>query len=140
MIDGAGGSEVKADVLPPEIVSAARYAAETSRRPVTVAIEHRNERGLGPTHIYTSRGFETAFGWQAGRAPWQELRTALRTAAAGTDETWVVKNRRDEPHVAHAQRMDTGFAAIVLVVPESRGRWIVRKLLPASAAAARASQ
>jgi transcriptional regulator with XRE-family HTH domain len=119
------------------VVSAARYAAETSRRAVAVAIAHRNERGLGPTHIYTSRRFETAFGWQTGRAPWQELRTALRRAAASdADETWVVKNRRDEPHVAHAQKLDTGFAAIVLVVPESRGRGIVRKLLPASSAAA----
>jgi transcriptional regulator with XRE-family HTH domain/Zn-dependent peptidase ImmA (M78 family) len=113
------------------IVSTARYAVETSERAVAVAIAHRNGNGgLGPTHIYRSRRFETAFGWRGGAAPWAEIRTALRTAHSGDDETWVVENLRREPRVINTQKMNTGYAAIVLSVPESRARSIKRRLAP----------
>lgn len=120
------------------IVSAARYAVETSKRAVAVAIAHRNpERGLGPTHIYTSRRFESTFGWLSRGAPWNEIRAALRTGHSRDDETWVIENLRNEPRVANAEKMDTGYASIVLVVPESRARAIARKLVPAASATAR---
>jgi transcriptional regulator with XRE-family HTH domain len=120
------------------VVSTARYAAETSRRPVAVAVAHRNERGLGPTHIYASRRFDAAFGWRDGAgAPWSEIRTALRTAQTEASETWVVNDRRGEPHVVHTQKMDTGFAAIVLAAPESRKRGLVRRLVPVASGAVR---
>jgi transcriptional regulator with XRE-family HTH domain len=121
------------------VVATARYATETSRRPVAVAIAHRNERGLGPTHIYTSRHFHVAFPWRDGGAPWTEIRQALQTAMAESSETWVVNNRRGEGRVVHAEKMDTGFAAIVLVVPESRKRELVKKLIPVTGNAARSA-
>jgi len=111
------------------IVSAARYAAETSKHAVAVAIAHRNpERGLGPTHIYVSNQFESAFGWLSHGAPWSEIRGALQTAHSRDGETWVVEDLRREPRLADAEKMDTGYAAIVLVVPESRTRAMTRKL------------
>lgn len=113
------------------VVSSARYAVETSRRAVAVAIAHHNpDRGLGPTHIYASQSFESAFGWKTGGAPWDEIRAALRTARDRDDETWVIENLRREPRVATAQKMDTGYSAIVLVVPESRARALTRRLVP----------
>lgn len=113
------------------IVSATRFSVETSRRAVAVAIAHHSpERGLGPTHIYASRRFESAFGWLAGGAPCAEIRAALRMADAGEDEAWVMETLRREPWVLNAQKMDTGYAAIVLVVPEPRVRAMRRRLVP----------
>lgn len=113
------------------VVATARYVVETSKRALAVAVAHVNpERGLGPTHIYASKRFEAAYGWQAGGAPWNEVRAALRTAHARGEESWVVQNRRREPRVINAQKMNTGYAAIVLVVPESRTRTVARKLMP----------
>lgn len=115
------------------IVSAARYSVETSRRAVAVAIAHRSpERGLGPTHIYASRRFESAFGWLASGAPGTEIRAALRTADVGDHEALVMENRRREPWVLNVHKMDTGYAAIALVVPEPRLRARSRRLLPAA--------
>jgi len=111
------------------IVSTARYTAETSRRPVAVAIAHRKQGGgLGPPHLYASGRFESDFGWHAGRAPWLEIHKALQTASSRDRETWVIENRRREPRVANAQKISTGYAAIVLVVPESGARALTRKL------------
>ena len=113
------------------IVATARYAAETSKRSVAVAIAHVNaSRGLGPTHIYTSKRFEAAFGWRSGGTPWKEIQTALRTAHTRDEESWIVENLRREPHVVNAQKMNTGYAAIVLATPESRTRTLTRRLLP----------
>lgn len=120
------------------IISAARYAVETSKRAVAVAIAHHNsERGLGPTHIYASRRFESTFGWPSRGTPWNEIRAALQTAHNRDDETWVIENLRREPRVANAQKMNTGYAAIALVIPESRARAIKRKLMPAASGAVR---
>jgi transcriptional regulator with XRE-family HTH domain len=106
------------------VVAASRYAVETSQRALAVAIAHRGNDGrLGATHVYYSKRFEQTYRWEAGRAPWSEIRAALRTATAETDETWAVQDSRGEPTVVNATKMDTGFAAIVLVVPESRKRW-----------------
>ncbi len=110
------------------IVSTARYAVETSRRTVAVAIAHHNREGLGPPHIYASRRFESGFAWKAGHTPWKEIDTALRTAHNRDHETWVIEDVRQEPRVATAQKMNTGYAAIVLVVPDSRVRTATRKL------------
>jgi Zn-dependent peptidase ImmA (M78 family) len=112
------------------VVATARYAAETSKRSVAVAIAHVNaHRGLGPTHIYASKRFEAAFGWQSGETPRNEVRAALRTAHMRDEESWVVANLRREPRVVNAQKMNTGYAAIVLVVPESRTRTVTRRLV-----------
>jgi transcriptional regulator with XRE-family HTH domain len=120
------------------VVSTARYAVETSKRAVAIAIAHRNpERGLGPTHIYASKRFESVFGWQSGGAPWNEIRAALRTSRNPDHETWVVENLRHEPRVVNAEKMNTGYAAIVLAVPESRTRIITRKLVPDASGAVR---
>lgn len=116
------------------VVATTRYVAETSKRAVAVAIAHvKQDGGLGPTHIYTSRSFEAAFGWCAGGAPWNEIRAALRTAHNRDDETWIVENLRREPRVVNAQKINTGYAAIVLAVPESRARKMKRKLAPGRA-------
>jgi HTH-type transcriptional regulator, competence development regulator len=113
------------------IVSAARYSVETSRRAVAVAIAHRSpERGLGPTHIYTSSRFDSAFGWHRGGAPLNEIRAALQTAQDRDDETWVVENLRREPRVVAAEKMSTGYASIVLLVSESRVHSMARRLTP----------
>jgi transcriptional regulator with XRE-family HTH domain len=118
------------------VVATARYAVETSKRPVGVAIAHLSaQRGLGPTHIYTSKPFEASFGWRSGGAPWNEVRAALRTAHMRDEESWVVQNRRREPGLVNAQKMNTGYAAIVLAVPESRTRMLTRRLVPGSRAA-----
>lgn len=122
------------------IVSAARRVAETSQRAVAVVIAHRNpERGLGPTHIYASKQFEAAFGWVSRGAPWGEIRATLRTAHSRDDETWVVDDLRREPRVVNVEKMDTGYAAIVLVVPESRTRAMTRKLKGAASGVIRLS-
>lgn len=119
------------------IIATARYSAETSRRAVAVVIAHCKESGgLGPAHIYTSPRFESRFGWRRGRAPWNEIRVALRTADQRNSERWVIKNRRDEPRLAETQKIHTGYAAIVLVVPESNARTIGRRLVPVSRARA----
>ncbi|MEX2194345.1 MAG: helix-turn-helix domain-containing protein [Thermoleophilaceae bacterium] len=119
------------------IVSTSRYAVETSKRAVALAIAHVGTTGLlGPTHIYTSRRFESAFGWRTQGAPPKEIRTALRVANDGDDETWVIENLRREPRLMNAEKMHTGYAAIVLVVPKSRARVIARKLVPGAGGAA----
>jgi transcriptional regulator with XRE-family HTH domain len=113
------------------IVAAARYAAETSRRAFAIAIAHYNERGLGPTHLYCSRSFNAAFGWRNGNPPPAELRAALGSARLEVDESWVIHDRRKEPRVANVEKLSTGYAAVVLVVPESKVRGTVRRVLPA---------
>ncbi len=113
------------------VVATTRYAVETTKRAVAVAIAHVNaQRGLGPTHIYASRRFDATFGWQSGATPWNEVRAALRTAQTRDDESWVVKNLRGEPRIARVQKMSTGYATIVLVIPESRMQTVTRKLGP----------
>ncbi len=113
------------------IVATARYVVETSKRPIAVALAHVNpHRGLGPTHVYPSPRFEAAFGWRTGPAPKDEIRTALRGAHKGDQQSWIVKNRRREPMVVNIDRMNTGYAAVVLVIPETRARALTRKLLP----------
>lgn len=115
------------------IVSTARYTVETSRRALAVLIAHHKQGGgLGPAHIYVSRRFESAFGWQAGHAPWNEIHPALQTAHDRGRETWVIENLRKEPRTAAAQKMDTGYAAIVLVALEPRARAATRRLVPAA--------
>lgn len=119
------------------IVASARYVAETSRRNFAVAIAHYNERGLGPTHLYCSRSFGGAFGWTSPQAAPPELRQALRTARLEVPETWVIVDRRQQPRVGNVEKMSTGFAALVLVVPESKVRGSMRRLVPAAGHAAR---
>jgi hypothetical protein len=58
-------------------------------------------------------------------------------AANRDDETWVVKDKRREARIVNTEKMDTGYAAIVLAVPESRGRAVTRKLLPGASGAVR---
>jgi len=113
------------------IVAASRYAAETSQRAFAIAIAHYNERGLGPTHLYCSRSFNAAFGWRNGNPPPTELRAALGSARLEVDESWVINDRRKGPRVANVEKLSTGYAAIVLVVPESKVRGAVRRVLPA---------
>jgi transcriptional regulator with XRE-family HTH domain len=110
------------------VVATARYVAETSRRPLAVAVAHWNDRGLGRTHIYTSPKFEAAFGWRTGNWPRSEVRSALLSARAGGEETWVVENLRREPRIVNAEKMDTGYAAIVIAIPESRTEAMKRKI------------
>lgn len=126
------------DTFGASVISTARYTVESSRHALAVLIAHHKQGdGLGPTHIYASRRFESMFGWQAGRAPWKEIHTALQTAHDRGQDTWVIENLRKEPRVADAQKMDTGYTAIVLVVPESRARAVTRKLVPAARGAIR---
>jgi transcriptional regulator with XRE-family HTH domain len=126
------------DTFGASVISTARYTVESSRHALAVLIAHHKQGdGLGPTHIYASRHFESMFGWQAGRAPWKEIHTALQTAHDRGQDTWVIENLRKEPRVAGAQKMDTGYTAIVLVVPESRARAVTRKLVPAARGAIR---
>jgi transcriptional regulator with XRE-family HTH domain len=117
------------------IVASARYAAETSRRTFAIAIAHYGDHRLGPTHIYCSKSFEATFGWKSGNPAPPELRAALRSARLETDEVWVINNQRGEPQVANIEKMSTGFAAIVLVVPESKTRAAIRRVVPVTKAA-----
>jgi len=120
------------------VISTARYTVENSRRPLAVVVAHHIQGvGLGPAHIYASRRFDSVFGWKAGRAPWSEIHGALQTAHDRGQEAWVIENLRQEPRVANAQKMDTGYTAIVLVVPESRAHTVTRKLVPAARGAIR---
>jgi HTH-type transcriptional regulator, competence development regulator len=118
------------------IVASARYAAETSRRIFAIAIAHYGDHRLGPTHIYCSKSFEANFGWQSGNQAPPELRAALKSARLETDEMWVINDRRREPRVANVEKMSTGFAAVVLVVPESKTRSAIRRVVPVTKAAA----
>jgi transcriptional regulator with XRE-family HTH domain len=116
------------------IISTARFVVETSKRPVAVAIAHRRTTGgLGPMHMYASTSFTGTFGWSAATAP-PEARQALRTSFAGGTENWIVKNRRDEPRIANVDKMFTGYAAIALIVPESKTKAIGRNLRNAASA------
>lgn len=116
------------------IISTARFVVETSKRPVAIAIAHRRATGgLGPTHMYASPAFSDTFGWSAATSP-PQARQALRTSFAGGTETWIVKNRRDEPRVANVDKMFTGYAALALIVPESKTKAISRSLRTAASA------
>ena len=113
------------------IVATARYTAENSRRSVAVIISHHKRDGtLGSTHLYTSKSFEATYAWGAGHAPATQIRTALASATNSSLETWVIENRSGDPHLATAERMDTGYSAIILVAPQSRARTITRRLVP----------
>lgn len=123
------------------VVSTARFVAETSRRPLSVAVAHRGASGgLGPTHIYASQRFSDAFGWNSSCIP-PQVRAALKASAAGEPEMWIAPNRRGDPRVIHTEKMFTGYAAIALLVPESKGKVLGRRLASAAggALAARAS-
>jgi len=109
------------------IVSTARFVAETSRRPLAVAIAHKNSSGLGPTHIYQSPSFFTTFGWTAATAP-AELRAALRSCFDEKVETWMVKNRRGEIKTATVEKKFTGYAAVALVAPEHHRKPVLRSV------------
>jgi transcriptional regulator with XRE-family HTH domain len=117
------------------IVASARYAAETSRRTFAIAIAHYGDHRLGPTHLYCSKSFEAHFGWQSGNPAPPELRAAVRGARLETDEIWVLNDRRQEPRVTNVEKMSTGFAAVVLVVPESKARGAIRRVVPVTKAA-----
>jgi transcriptional regulator with XRE-family HTH domain len=113
------------------IVATARYTAENSRRSIAVIISHHKRDGsLGPSHFYTSKSFEARYAWGAGHAPRTQIRTALASATSNDRETWVIENRRGEARLATAQRMDTGYSAIVLVTPQSRARTVAHRLAP----------
>ncbi|HUB73858.1 MAG TPA: ImmA/IrrE family metallo-endopeptidase [Solirubrobacteraceae bacterium] len=112
------------------IVATARYVAETSRRAVAVVIAHHSHAGgLGPAHIYASPRFLGKYAWRSGCAPWDRIQPALCSASNGEQETWVVENLRREPRLAVAEKLDTGYAAILLVLPQSRARAATRKLV-----------
>jgi hypothetical protein len=113
------------------IVSTARFVAETSRRPLAVAIAHKNSNGLGPTHLYQSPPFASAFGWTPASAP-SELRAALRSCFDEKVETWVIKNHRGELRTATVEKKFTGYAAVALVVPESRRKAVMRSVRQAA--------
>lgn len=118
------------------IVAAARYVAETSRRSFAIAIAHYGQHRMGPTHVYCSKSFESTFGWLSGNSGPAELRAALRSArVVENDEMWVVHDRRRQPQVANIEKMSTGFASIVLVVPESMARGAIRRVVPVTKAA-----
>jgi hypothetical protein len=113
------------------IVATSRYAVENSRRPVALVLCHvSRDNRPGPAHIYTSGRFEAEFGWRSGRAPWQRLRPALQCAAAEAEEAWPIADRRGEAQVLGVEKMHTGYAALVLVAPESRRRTVKRLLVP----------
>jgi hypothetical protein len=48
---------------------------------------------------------------------------------------WIINDRRREPRVANVEKMSTGFAAVVLVVPESKARGVIRRVVPITKAA-----
>lgn len=117
------------------IVASARYAAETSRKSFAIAIAHYGNHRLGPTHIYCSKSFEANFGWRSGNPAPPQLRAALKSARLETDEMWVINDRRREPRVANVEKMSTNFASVVLVVPESKTRGALRRVVPVTKAA-----
>lgn len=117
------------------IVATARYVVESSRRPLALVVCHNSEAGrFGPPHVYASSRFEQSFGWRTGAAPWEQLRPALHSAAAAADERWVIANLRGEDRVVAVEKMHTTYAALVLVIPESRLRKVRRHLLAAAGA------
>jgi transcriptional regulator with XRE-family HTH domain len=120
-----------ADAYGASIVATARCTAENSKRSLAIAIAHRKRDGaLGPSHIYASRNFEARYGWRAGRAPQTQIRAALTAATASDHEPWVIENRRGEPCAATTEQIDTGYAVILLVAPQSRIRATTRRLAP----------
>lgn len=119
------------------IVATARYVVENSRRPVALVVCHSGgNRWLGPPHVYCSQRFEQTFGWRAGAAPWGQLRPALQTAASEAAESWIAPGLDSQGRVLRVERMNTGYAALVLVTGESRLRSAGRLLLPDRAASA----
>jgi transcriptional regulator with XRE-family HTH domain len=117
------------------VISTARFVAERSRRPVAVAIAHRRSGGgFGPTHIYSSQSFETTYGWTGSSLP-PQVRASLRTSFSGDPETWIITNRRGDQRVANVEKMFTGYAAITLVVPESKTKKLGRTVRTAAVGA-----
>lgn len=102
------------------IISTARFVAETSRRPIAIAIAHRGAHGgLNRTHLYTSPSFAQAYGWTTGSTP-DLVRAALRSCFSEQPETHVVPNRRGDARVMDVEKKFTGYAAIALFVPETK--------------------
>jgi transcriptional regulator with XRE-family HTH domain len=118
------------------IVATARYVAENSRRPIALVVSHvgRDSR-LGPPHLYSSTRFEGSFRWRADSPPWDKIRPALQTAAAGDSGTWIAPNLRGEGRILNVTSMHTGYAALVLVAGESRLRSTARRFSRDPAAA-----
>jgi HTH-type transcriptional regulator, competence development regulator len=125
-----------ADAFGASIVATARYIVENSRRPIALAVCHSNEGRLGPPHVYASQRFERVFGWRTGRAPWEQLRPALQTAASETEERWISPDLNSQGRILQVETMHTGYAALVLVAGESRLRSMGRLFRPAPAASA----
>jgi hypothetical protein len=65
----------------------------------------------------------------AVRAAVPTLFGALCTAHDRDGADWVVENLRHEPRILNVEKIHTGYAAIALVIPESRTRTITRKLV-----------
>lgn len=126
-----------ADSFGGSIVAGARYLAETSRRSVAVAIAHRNDGGghLGPTHLYPSRAFESKFAWRASESLPQHLRSTLLTGPNGEAGRRVAHDRCGEPHMLTIEKMDTGYAALLLITPRPRRGQLRRLLVPSQSSA-----
>lgn len=119
-----------ADEFGASIVATTRYVVENSRRSVALALCHVGYGGqLGPSHLYVSKRFESALGWCAGAAPWEQLRPSLQSAATELEETWTTTDRRGNPHLIRVHKLHTGYTAMVLLAPQSRVRAATRQLL-----------
>jgi len=119
------------------IIATARYVVENSCRPVALVVCHSGNGGrLGPPHVYASQRFERAFAWRAKKAPWEQLLPALQGAASETEESWSSPDVNNQGRLLQVERMHTGYAALVLVTPESRLRSMGRLLRPGLATSA----
>lgn len=103
----------------------ARRIAEESRQDVAVAMSWRAFQGQGhlmPPKLYCSRSFEQRMLWRSGRAPTEEIRSAVKLAACGTAAPPILTtDARSHPVEIAVDGLDALYAVIALFRCEPTG-------------------
>jgi transcriptional regulator with XRE-family HTH domain len=113
------------------ILATARRVGETSRQECAVALAyHRDDGGLGRTHLYVSASFDKRFRWKTGGVlPLRDIRLALRSATdeIRVQEDLVLPDARQEPVALVLETLDTGYYALAMFMPQPTPRLALRR-------------
>lgn len=96
----------------------ARRVAEESRQEIAVAMSWRAFAGQGhlmPPKLYCSPAFEERMRWKSGRAPTEEIRSAVQLAASSTAAPPIIMtDTRGRPTEIAVEGLDALYAVITL--------------------------
>lgn len=100
-----------------------RRAVEESNQAAATIIRFKGGSGLGKSHVYTSRPFETRFGWATIGIP-EEVRRAAREQLGSAS----VPDRTGTFAELAVDVFDTPYARLALVVPQAVKRGLFRRV------------